>query len=125
MILSFLQINFNRCKLAHDLVDKYTSDHNIDIVLMSEPNKNITHNRHYLHDTNTDAAICLLGNRVKISKFIQATSYVGIITEDNLLIISAYISPNIADDQFEEIVTNLCSTFNPSRLQQSTMDNRG
>ncbi|KAI5703571.1 hypothetical protein M8J75_013476 [Diaphorina citri] len=77
---------------------------------MSEPNKNIARTRQYLSDNNTDAALCILGNNVKINGHLQSKGYVGVKT-DNTLIISVYISPNIPNTEFEDIINNLCDTL--------------
>lgn len=110
MSISFLQINLNRCIIAHDLLDKYSYDNNIDIVLVSEPNKNIASNRQYLTDENIDTAIIILqGNKIRIDSHLQGKGYVGMRTE-NTLIISIYISPNIPIQDFNNVMNDLSDT---------------
>lgn len=111
MDLSFLQINLNRCKIAHNLLEKYSAEQNFDIILVSEPNKNIARTQtKILMDENIDAGICIIGNKVKINGHLQARGYVGIKTDD-ILIISIYISPNVPDIEFENIINNLSDTL--------------
>lgn len=39
-MISFLQINLNRCKVAHDLLRQTATNKKVDIIIISEQNRN-------------------------------------------------------------------------------------
>lgn len=112
--IKFLQINLHTCKKAHDILDQYTKDTDIDIVLMSEQNKKIAEDRNYPRDLNNDAAIWIRTSKVRINGIQRELGYVCVITETTL-IISAYISPNAPLQTFKNIIISICETLRQHR----------
>lgn len=108
--INFLQINLRRCKKAHDLMDQYVIEKDVDVILISEQNKKIAENKNYTIDTNNDAAIWIRNNTIKTCKVIREHGFIGIITEPATIIISVYISPNIHIESYKNIIDNICNT---------------
>ncbi|KAL1464107.1 hypothetical protein WDU94_003785 [Cyamophila willieti] len=115
--INFLQINLHRSKKAHNILDQYTKDKDIDIVLMSEQNKKIAETRNYPRDANNDAAIWIRTSKVRISGIQREHGYVCVFTESTL-IISAYISPNVPIQSYKDTLFSICETLNQHRCLQ-------
>lgn len=98
-----MQINLNRCRAAHDLLEQTVSEREIDIVIGQEPNKNRANK--YICDKNCDIFI-VLGPNVNVINHGCDTGYVYVDLED-FFVFSCYVSPNCTIQQFEDSLYNL------------------
>jgi hypothetical protein len=104
--MRFLQLNANRSRAVHWLVDQLTRERGTSVLLMSEPNIRQVRTPGWLVDDSEDAAIMLRGTSMrkwgKGRGFVwaQVTSYT---------VFSCYISPNITTGEFERHLDDLAS----------------
>ena len=66
--IKVLQINLDRCRAAHALLEQTIKELEIDIVLMSEPNKAIATNKKlsWFLDDRIDAAVQIVNQSLKV-----------------------------------------------------------
>ncbi|XP_078051573.1 uncharacterized protein LOC144477710, partial [Augochlora pura] len=106
-VLTILQINLHRCKLAHDLMTQFAVEKEIDVAVISEPHRILGD---WYDDLYQDAAIWATPTLTKKGYNIQSVfrgKGTVAITIDELKIFSGYISPNIPMDGFNEILEAL------------------
>ncbi|KAH1006087.1 hypothetical protein HUJ05_006856 [Dendroctonus ponderosae] len=96
------EVNLNRCRAAHDLVARTTSEEIIDVVIGQEPNLN---QRMDFSDTNGDCFINV-DNRHKVIDCGKGAGYVHVELEACVLV-SCYFSPNRGIGEFESLLHNL------------------
>ncbi|XP_066157699.1 uncharacterized protein [Euwallacea fornicatus] len=101
--VSILQLNFNRCRAAHDLIDAYITDNKIDVVLGCEPNGNAINLD--LVDRFKDCFVRITSCRPLVSKFC-GEGYVMAEFSD-LVVFSCYFSPNASKDKFVRFLDDL------------------
>lgn len=65
-MISFLQINVGRARVAHDVAEAVARRRGVDVILYQEPNKKISENQGVLTDTRTDTAIYCLNKPLGI-----------------------------------------------------------
>lgn len=97
------QINLNRCRVAHDLLDAKILKGELDIVLGQEPNLNLL--RHCVGDKNGDCFITV-DDRIKVVNVIKGSGYVMVKLNDFRLS-SCYFSPNNSIEHFKKLLTNM------------------
>lgn len=56
--MKFLQANLNRCKAAQELLHQTVREKEIDVLIVTEPNKKIVSNWHVDQKTNAVTRIC-------------------------------------------------------------------
>lgn len=108
-LINFLQINLGRARRAHDMLDVFSQETNSDVLILSEPNINISRNKGYILDKNEWAAIVLLNKNIPVCNIIQGCCFVGLELED-LLLFSVYISPNWSEEVAEDIINQISET---------------
>lgn len=101
--IRFLQLNMNRARMAHDLLEKYVRENKIDIIIGQEPNQRVA--TKFICDKNCDCFIYLVNKITIIKRFID-NGFVSIETDD-FLIISSYFSPNRDNSEFESMLNAL------------------
>lgn len=65
-MIRFLQVNLERSPAAHDLAVTTMTENSIDIILASEPNKNIILNGGWFMDKKRDSAIKMHNKNIKV-----------------------------------------------------------
>lgn len=105
-MISILQINLDRSVAAHDLVDITVVDKKIDIVLISEPNKNHVVKGGWFMDKNRDSAIKVYNKKIKVYDAGSGEGFVWVAVGD-LQIFSVYISPNVPLHRFINFLDGL------------------
>lgn len=106
--LKILQINVSRCRAAHDLLNQVAIEREIDIILLSEPNKNAAKNENHFVNEEGSASIKVTGRTSKssITRAGKKKNIVWVETQKHI-ICSMYISPNVKEDEAEEAMTDL------------------
>lgn len=94
--IRFLQLNMNRARMAHDLLEKYVRENKIDIVIGQEPNQRLA--TKFICDKNCDCCIYLV-NKITIIKRYIGNGFVSIETD--------YFSPNRDNSEFESMLNAL------------------
>jgi hypothetical protein len=88
-----LQINLNRCRLAQDLMMQYVCESRVDIVVISEPYRQLPW---WFNDEGGDASIWVTlfnGAHASSETLVRKTGVVGVRNED-VFCVSGYYSPN-------------------------------
>ena len=104
--LEILQINVDRKRITHDLVQSVVNRDNIDVCIISEPNKKISERLKYLTDKRCDAAIVVANRDVVVRGHGGGSGFVWA-ELDGIVLYGCYVSPNIAMDNFESYLLNL------------------
>ena len=110
--IKILQVNTNRSRLAMDLLEVIAREQRIDIALVSEPNKNMTRNEHWLHDRQQDCAIRLYNKELQATNPKQSN---GMVSVDILGArwCSVYLSPNTHITEYQNALDNIENTIRP------------
>ncbi|XP_072380830.1 uncharacterized protein [Diabrotica undecimpunctata] len=104
--LKILQVNIRRAKVAHDLIYSKALQIDADIIIVPEPNKNISKKIGWISDNRADVAVFLVNNKVCINKITKKEGFLKIKINE-LAIIACYISPNINMTQYAERVEKI------------------
>ena len=104
--LEILQLNTDRKKITHDLLQNIVKRDRIDICVTSEPNINITKKLKYLADKRCDAAIVVANQIITIKRHGRGEGYVWA-ELDSVILYSCYISPNNTMTDFKRFLRNL------------------
>lgn len=102
--IKILQINIGRRKTAYDLIFHTAQEHNIDVSIVSETNKNKAKNG--LADADFDTQIIIHNNTITIKKHGQGKGFNWIETGE-LLIFSCYVSPNVPIETLETMLDSM------------------
>jgi len=105
--IRFMQLNLNRAKTAHDLLQKTVVDQDIDIVIGQEPNQRLSSK--FICDTNCDSFI-FLPKKTRIFKIYQGMGFVCVVLE-RFVVASVYFSPNGNITDFDLLLDRLASVF--------------
>lgn len=100
MELTVLQLNLNRCRAAHDLLEQTTVELKADIVLISEPYVNKSY---WYTDTAKCSAIWVPPHtlrRVSTLRPVHSGHGYVAIQLDNTLIVSCYFAPSLSHPDF-------------------------
>lgn len=95
-----LQVNAGRSKAAHDLVYSTAKKIEIDLVIISEPNINISKNKGYIMDLNNDVAVYITNKNMGITGHEIGEGFVKI-EFAQYVVYGCYCSPNITNGQFQ------------------------
>jgi hypothetical protein len=93
-MLRVLQINLNRCRAAHDVLEATVASHRVDICIVSEPNIALAKARQWLIDETNGTAIWVSSGRVRMKTSGTARGLSWVETEDGTVFYSCYFSPN-------------------------------
>ena len=104
--IEIAQINLDRKKISDDLLRNISIRDNIDICIISEPNKKIARKKNYLVDIRCDAAIIVTNKNIITTGHGRGDGFVWAEFE-NVIIYSCYISPNVGRDEYERVLLNL------------------
>lgn len=69
--IKFVQANLKKSPVAHDALEQFVKQNNIDICIISEPNIRTSINKNFISDANNHASIWLNDTNTKISKVIS------------------------------------------------------
>ena len=101
--LKVLQININRCKAAHDILEHFLKENRIDLVVIIEPNKKIATTSDFITDRDIDVAIKIVNKNIGFNKS-HIDSGIVMIDTDSIQILGGYFSPNKSNDEFEKYI---------------------
>ena len=111
--LKVLQININRCKAAHDILEHFLKENRIDLVVITEPNKKIATTSDFITDLDIDVAIKIVNKNIGFNKS-HIDSGIVMIDTDSIQILGGYFSPNRSNDEFEkyiEVIESVMRTY--------------
>ena len=106
--MRILQINLNRCKLAQDMMHQCAIELRPDIIIISEPNRQLPH---WFNDTKGDASIwvtLLNGKLPDETTEVKSEGIVGVRVGD-VFCFSGYCSPNISKLAYSKYIETLLS----------------
>lgn len=106
--MKLIQVNLNRCRAAHDLLDQVIVEEEADVVVVSEPNVTIAERRGWYVDTNSDAAVAISKKTPK-TRVVNVEKCNGIvwIELEEVCIGSAYVSPNAPLQSYVDYLNQL------------------
>ncbi|KAK9729591.1 hypothetical protein QE152_g15874 [Popillia japonica] len=116
MSIKILQVNLGRSRIAHDLLYAIACENNIDIVVISEPNKKISERYNFIMDNKKDVAIYLRNKNVGIRSHTAGNGYISIVW-DNWCLFGCYFSPNISLEEFKESTDALAQDIRTVNLE--------
>lgn len=102
-----LQVNLNRCTVAHDLLEQTAATGGMDVCLVSEPNRAFATAKGWLLDERGDSAIWVVNKLVSIEEYGQGHGIVWIKLRGGQLILSCYFSPNRPIEEFRDFLDEL------------------
>ncbi|KAG5865920.1 hypothetical protein JTB14_002021 [Gonioctena quinquepunctata] len=83
--LTILQANLGRARAAHDLAHITAVDKNIDILVISEPNKALAGKPGWITDKNNDAAIHCTNKNIPLKRIKKMKGWVRLETINLLM----------------------------------------
>lgn len=113
--MKILQVNLGRSKRAHDMAFLTANEEGIDVIVASEPNKNIIKNN-WITDTKGDVAILLRNRNIKISNIIKRPGLLTV-TCEQFSIHGCYISPNINMEAYEKHIKDLIEVLQTNKKE--------
>lgn len=105
-MVKMMQVNLGRSRNAHDLMFEDATAKNVDIVVVSEPNKKIASGTKWFTDRSSDVAIYLPRSDVVVNRVTKGDGYL-LLELERFLIVAAYVSPNIGIDDFCEKIDRI------------------
>ncbi|KAK9731181.1 hypothetical protein QE152_g13940 [Popillia japonica] len=99
--LRILQTNLNRMRAAHDMAFVTAVDLDIDVVVVSEPNKKIIEGKRWCKDKRQDVAILFHNQKTRIKRLDIGEGMIAIHFQ-SFVMYCVYCSPNINLDQFKQ-----------------------
>lgn len=107
--MKILQINVNRSRPAHDIALATANEIGACVILISEPNRNVLHNRKdWVFDDNLDTAIKITDRNVLIKKWGKGLGFSFVVLE-NYSIYSCYSSPNGDIEDLERMLEEIAN----------------
>ncbi|KAG5889256.1 hypothetical protein JTB14_025516 [Gonioctena quinquepunctata] len=91
--LKIIQANLNRSKAAHDLAFAIAAEKNVDLLIVSEPNKKLIESQAWLKDGRGDVAALFLNKSVEVTIVRRKRAFLCI-HMSHCCMIMIYISPN-------------------------------
>lgn len=104
--IKILQTNLGRGKNAHSMAQETADQLDIDLVLVSEPNKRISEGFSWIPDLNADVAFNIKNRNLQLASIHKGEGFV-VLELENIKIIGAYISPNASEQNFNRIITDI------------------
>ncbi|KAG5894617.1 hypothetical protein JTB14_026148 [Gonioctena quinquepunctata] len=95
--LKIIQANLNRSRAAHDLAFAIAAEKNVDLLIVSEPNKKLIESQAWLKDKRGDVAALFLNKSVEVNKVSRKRGFLCIHTSHCM----SYISPNTGLDNYK------------------------
>lgn len=114
--MKILQTNLCRGRAAHDLAYATGKQKDVDLLIVGEPNKNITKSSNWIKDQNQDIAILFLNNNIEVVSVTVFRSFVCVSFND-FSIYACYISPNMSLLDFERTVDNIMNSIHQSNRE--------
>lgn len=108
--INILQINVGRDKKAQDILYETARKNNIDIIIISEPNKKMTKAQKWITDKSTDTAIIVNNKELNIYDSGNCRGACWIELRE-IIIYSTYLSPNILMEEYEQILDTISDSL--------------
>ena len=101
-----LQCNLGRSVRAHDIAFALASESEANLIVVSEPNKNLVTNQNQIIDKRTDIAVIPMSRNIGIT---STESWEGFakVSFGSWHLFACYISPNISLVDFKSSLDNL------------------
>lgn len=109
--MKILQSNLGRKRTAMDLLNAISLEHNIDLVIIAEPNKKFVNKSPWYVDRKSDAAIRIFNRNIKCYKSSTSQDGFAWVELDSMVVYSCYISPNIDLADFNAFLCKLEQDF--------------
>lgn len=104
--VKILQVNLNRCRAAHDLLDATVTTKHIDICVVSEPNHAIIKRGGWVSEEEEGAAIKIVNRNIGIQAQGGGKGFTWIRTGE-VVLYSCYMSPSKPLNEFVKFLSEL------------------
>ncbi|KAL0275283.1 UNVERIFIED_CONTAM: hypothetical protein PYX00_003186 [Menopon gallinae] len=121
-MFKLIQINLNRARAAHDILEQESLRTSWDVGIISEPNAKRSETPKWTRSKNGSAAIWFPNPRLTVGARGSGISHAWAVVDD-LIIISAYISPNISDEEVANILTDIICLNSPTHTEREPEEN--
>ncbi|XP_075210185.1 uncharacterized protein LOC142317509 [Lycorma delicatula] len=101
----------NKSLASHDAIMKIVKRRGVDLVVFSEPNVRKMQDESWLHDATCSTAVRSFNSNIPIVRHGAGLGHVWLETAD-ILVCSAYVSPNVELVVFEETLYELSRLIN-------------
>lgn len=105
--MKVIQINLNRCRAAHDVLDCTAREAGADLCLLSEPNKKIVEERGWARDEAGDVAIWQRNSALAVCGRGSGVGFTWIELEGVAVFYSCYFSPNKSTEEYAGFLDGL------------------
>lgn len=110
--MKIIQINLNRAKAAHDILEDRVRRDDIDICIINEANPKISERKKnkdegWITDEVADTTIWIVNKEIRIKRRKERKGSTLVETNEGLCVISCYFSPNRTIQEYEEYIENL------------------
>lgn len=111
-MIHITQINLNRAREAHDVLEDRVRKDNLEICIINEANLKISNRRwnedeDWIADEDADTDIWIVNQKIRIKNKEEKKGITWIETEGGLFIASCYFSPNRPIEEYEEYMQEL------------------
>ncbi|KAK9687739.1 hypothetical protein QE152_g36041 [Popillia japonica] len=114
-----LQVNLGRGRVAHDIAYAVACERNIDVIVISEPNKKLSSTPGYIADQNQNVAIYVKNKNAGIISSFSGDGFVCLQWKE-WCIFGCYCSPNVNFEAFKSFTDNLMWAVKNTNLDTST-----
>jgi len=104
--MKFLQLNLNHCRAAQDLLHQTSSEHNIDLAILSEPYKSIDTPNYVSNTAETSAIWTCSKNPFFLDSISKGMGYVRAFTK-GISVFSCYMPPSWSIMEFGNAIDEL------------------
>lgn len=105
-MVKLLQTNLGRTRAAHDLAYATAKHMNVDILIISEPNKNLMEGSEWIKDNRGDVAVLFINKAVEVAKVEPGEGQIYLRLK-HCAVWCCYISPNIHMEEYKERVDQI------------------
>nr|XP_022907667.1 uncharacterized protein LOC111419131 [Onthophagus taurus] len=114
--INVLQANVNRSTEAMNLVELYVSEQSVDVVMLSEPNKNKVKCGNWYKNSDSDVAVKIISDDLVVYGTVSGSGFV-IVKMDFVDIIGCYLTPNEPLCDFKNKLENIASIMQQNKTK--------
>lgn len=114
--IKVLQFNTDRVRAAHDIAFAKAQNEGIDLILLQEPNRNLTANPSWMRDDHCVVAAYCLNKNVGLLSHQRGKGFLKLYFQDWVLY-NCYVSPNITLLAFRDYIDDVMQSIRNERRQ--------
>ncbi|XP_057666046.1 uncharacterized protein LOC130899891 [Diorhabda carinulata] len=110
-----LQINVGRARLAHDLTHAKAAQLEVDLLIVSEPNKKLTEGGGWVQDKRKDVAVLFRNRDIGVRRLQREAGYVVVELDCEITIVACYISPNVSMIEYRKTIKKIMNAVTDNK----------